>query len=196
MPRLDPKALPEGPFALVVVDGGDDRRLCETLAPALWTTYKLDGSLRALSVGTGFERVTAVAVVTDAEADPLASFETARSALVELEPTLADMVPGEVRQVGPRRYGVFVVPDAVTPGGLETLLRRAWTPTSADPCVDALFACVGPSATTAANRDKAWLKAWTATRRDPDGFPAQLIGKGIDPAHPAFSDLRDFLRAL
>lgn len=199
-PPLD-HPFPDGSFSILLVDGGDDWRLVSALMGPRGDLVR--GSDRdtdvlvRLAIGqSGFDRAVAVGVVADCEADPAGRLASARAAIAQIPGAPSDLSHSEVRTVGGRRFGLFLVPDGDTPGSLETLLRRAWRPTARDRCVDDYFACVGPNGATVANRDKAWLKAWTAGATNPDLRPEQLIGKDIDVGHAAVDPLRRFLAAL
>ncbi len=199
-PPLDPFPA-TGPFSILIVDGGDDRRLVDAILGARpnivhGKDLALDLQLRNAKDTSGFERAVAVGVVTDCEADPAGRLVSARAAIAQIPGAPSDLAHAEVRTVNGRRFGIFLVPDGDTPGGLETLLRRAWGPTPRDRCVDDYLTCVGPTGATVANRDKAWLKAWTAGAQNPDLRPEQLIGRDIDPGHSTFDPLRSFLDAL
>lgn len=107
------------------------------------------GDLRYLSGGS---RVELVAVVLDAE---------------ERSPSDQALIQrlGEIAQMQGFQYFLHVLPDADSPGALETLVRSCVdTGNSAASCADAWENCLTPSLEkrTKAQRDKAWGHVWLA----------------------------------
>ena len=97
----------------------------------------------------------------------------------------------------PVPVGVFFSPDGASPGSIERLCRAAVTDAAVAACVDALVACSGTPQPTQALRDKAWMGACLAMRREPCRFH-EAFGDppAVDLRHAAFGPLRAFLAQL
>lgn len=107
------------------------------------------GDLRSSSGGSG---IKLVALVLDAE---------------ERSPSDQALIQrlGEIAQMQGFQYFLHVLPDADSPGALETLVRSCVdTGNSAASCADAWENCLTPSLEkrTKAQRDKAWGHVWLA----------------------------------
>lgn len=202
-----PPAFPSKPFGLLLVEGGDEEWLCKAVAgPESWQElccWKASGrdDLKALALlaknAPNFGHARSVGLVLDAEGDPAASLRLAEQILAELgnsQPLVHGAVAGQ-----PLRCGVFMSPDGRSPGSSETLCRAAVRDLKVAACVDALVACSAVPHTTRALADKAWFQAYFAMFPEPhrfgDAFDSRR-GGSIDPGHPVFEPLRNFLRSL
>lgn len=204
-PRENP-AFPATPFALLLVEGGDERTICNGLLPQLgprpavtWAARSGGSDLvqlaRLARADAGFRFASRVGVILDAE-ESIAEAYATLAAICEVlgattPPTHGTFTSGQVP------IGAFISPDGRSTGSLETLCRRAMADRHLASCVDALAACAGPPQTTAAKRDKAWITAYLAMLVEPRRFHQALAPPpSIDLAHPAFDELRAFLDAL
>lgn len=165
---------------------------------------KLRGFLKALARSPHFRSpvpgystpVRAMAIVLDAEGDAAAAFAKVADALASAglpAPAAAGQVTAGVLKVG-----VFLVPDNVSPGMIETLCLRSVAADPAWECLDVFFRCVESNGgTLPANIDKARAQAFLSTRPQPD-LPVGLAAlEGYwDFAHETFKPLIDFLRRL
>jgi hypothetical protein len=157
-----------------------------------------------LKVFAGFkefkETVESIGIIRDAEGKPAAAaFDSVCASLREVR--LA--CPGKCGTfgVGPKRTGVFILPDCDHPGMLETL---CWAILERDPklqqevdCVMAHFRCLGQAGVHTRNPHKA--KVWTCLAGrgefDPQvGRAAQQ--KMWDWNSPALLNLAGFLKSL
>jgi hypothetical protein len=201
--RLNP-AMPSVEFGLLLVEGGDEAAVCQVLAGSTWSQlccWKADGRdlARLARNDANFRHARSVGVVLDAEASTSAAFALAEATLANLG------VVGPIRQgvlAGELRAGAFVTPDGASPGAIESLCRLAVRDPQLSACVDALVACAGtPHAARDSPRvaeDKGWLRAYLGMLSQPDLRFHQAFAhpRGIDPMHPAFAPLRQFLLAL
>ncbi|WP_331106491.1 DUF3226 domain-containing protein [Archangium sp.] len=198
---------PSTGFGLLLVEGGDERGLCEAVAgPTVWPGlvcwYGSGGTdlpdLAALAVrDPSFANARSVGVVLDMEEDPKEAYRIAQETLAAFG---ANTPPIHGRLAGqPRPMGAFFAPDGKTLGSIEHLCRLAVGDPKLSACVDALVGCAQPLHSTTALGAKGWLNAYLAMCPDPrlrfhQAFTAGT--GGIDPAHPAFDPLRNFLQSL
>jgi len=198
---------PTTPFGLLLVEGGDERGLCEAVAgPAVWEGlvcwYGSGGTdlpflARLAAKATNFANARSVGVVLDMEGDQKEAYRIAQETLAVFganTPPVHGVVAGQ-----PLALGVFIAPDGKSLGSIEHLCRLAVRDLKRAACVDALVDCAQPQHSTAALGAKGWLNAYLAMCSDPrfrfyQAFTAE--SGGIDPAHPAFDPLRNFLQRL
>jgi uncharacterized protein DUF3226 len=99
--------------------------------------------------------------------------------------------------VGPPRVGVFIVPDGMNGGMLETLCLQSVAPLPESPCVDAYFRCLQGHGAVPNNLHKARAHAWLASRPEPDKRVGEAAQAGYWPwGSNAFTDLWSFVRSL
>lgn len=107
--------------------------------------------------------------------------------------------PGQFA-AGPPRVAAFVMPDCQTDGMLETLCAAAVQADPAAPCVAAYFACLQNQAGIThvpRNRDKAFVRAFLASRPEPDKRLGEAALAGYWPwTDPAFAPLVGLLNQL
>lgn len=152
-------------------------------------TSKLRAGLRTLAAASGFRSsVRSLGVIRDAEADP----QAAASAIAEAVKAAGFATELQVR--------TFVIPDAKTPGNIETLCLRSVADRP-------LFGCVHDfvRATTAVGiewprdhmRDKGLVQAYLAAGPEPQHHAGTASYKGAWPwASPTFNELIEFIQAL
>lgn len=198
------RTCPPGATAALVVEGGDEERLCGALLSTQPIFYKtLEGhdetsaelGALALKNDPGWAQIHHVGVVLDAEEDLAASAALAALIFARLNLPVPSK-PGHVEEHAGRRLGYFLLPDNHATGSAETLLRRAAEPPVSS-CVDAFYQCTPPPGSTQAQRDKAWIGAYAAARTGV-GRLDQLFGTkpAFDPSNQAFDPLRAFLIAI
>jgi hypothetical protein len=206
-PRGNPDPPPH-PHAVLIVEGGDERGVCEAVAgAATWAGVccrnaggrtNLVNEAKLVANTPNFPLTRSVGLVLDIEDDPVEAYAIAARTLSVLG-AAGPPVHGAV-SAGPRSLGVFFAPDGASPGCIETLCRAAVRDPALAACVDALVGCAGrPHAALKnprAREDKAWLNAYLAMLPDPDQRFHQAFALGWDPAHAAFDPLRRFLRSL
>jgi hypothetical protein len=105
--------------------------------------------------------------------------------------------PAEI-STGGLRVGVFIVPDNVSVGMIETLCMRSVDADPAFPCVDQFFSCVDEcSGRRPLNIDKARAQAFLATQARIDYHVGRAADDGVwNFEHAAFEPLVRFLREL
>lgn len=194
---------PDGAHTAILVEGGDEHRLCTALWPGgvvPWFVIvgrtSLAGTLGGLKKDAAWGQIHNVGVVLDAEEDVGASVALGQSCFALLGRPVPPVAGAVVGGSG-RNDGFFLLPDNASVGAMESLVRRAAPPGMAA-CVDALFTCTPNPGTTVARRDKAWVNAWLSAFRG-EGRVDQAWNDsppGIDPTHQAFAELRRFLGEL
>ena len=140
----------------------------------------------------------AVGIIVDADANPNGIATSLITLLKQL--TGSSVKVGEWTNNKPR-FGLFVTPDGISNGEIETLVWRAW---SADPanaqsknCISAFVDCMDSAGFKAQSVDKGFVGALLAIRNDDD----PRLGPGaraniFDFGRPEFSPLREFLSGL
>ena len=152
--------------------------------------------LEALAATAGFASVTSLGIVRDAETNAAFAFQAVRNSLrrVGLSVPARPMFIAE----GNPQVSVFILPDCVNPGMLETLCLQALGPDPALPCVEDYFTCLERRGIAMPpNQAKAYLHAFLASRSKPDLLLGQAARAGylyLDA--PAFDQLKQFLGAL
>lgn len=206
MSRRPNPSLPTHPFGLLIVEGGDERALCEAVAgPAIWSglfcwTASGRNDVKNLAqlarLDPGFIHARSVGLVLDTEDNPQESLRIAQETLAvfgHTAPVSHGLVTGQ-----PLRLGAFLAPDGSTRGSIELLCKQAIRDPALGSCVDGLVQCAQPKYPTTALAAKGWLNAYLAMlpqqQRLAQAFdPAK---GGLDAAHTAFTPLRNFLQSL
>lgn len=128
----------------------------------------------AIDVQLNASGTTAVGVVVDADTTPAAHWERIRRLLEKRFPSLPEALPSDGlvhEEVGAPRIGVWIMPDNVMPGMLETMLLRLRTSSS-----DALKlhvqssmqqACALGAPLRSVHYDKGELHTWLAWQEPP-----------------------------
>jgi hypothetical protein len=99
--------------------------------------------------------------------------------------------------VGPPRVGIFIVPNGVDDGMLETLCLLSVASLPEFPCVDGYLQCLQGHGVIPNNLHKARAHAWLASRLEPDKRVGKAAQAGYWPwDSDAFQDLWSFLGAL
>lgn len=154
---------------------------------------QLVGYVRALPNVEGFQGVTSLAVVRDAETDADAALCSVQDALKRagLEP------PKEHgRWAGHHpKVGIFILPDGTRAGMLETLCLASVRDDPAIECVEQYLECIkAKGLRSPANLEKARLHAYLAGKTESYVLVGRAAQKGYWPfAAPAFAPLRAFL---
>jgi uncharacterized protein DUF3226 len=146
----------------------------------------------------GFDTVTSLGIVCDTERDPAAAFTDLCNALrraglavpaAPLQPTATLPVP---------RVAIALLPDASTPGMLETLLWRSLTGDMLLPCVEQFLACVRQqTGKPLAREDKSRIYSYIAGREQPWLQLGQAARAAYFPwTSPVFNEIKGFLQGL
>jgi hypothetical protein len=192
---------------LLLVEGRDEVGLFEALIEhcvgdelevqviAAGGVNKFSKNIRAISVAAR-SRATlcSIAVVRDADEDARGAFQSACAHLRN-----AGYVPplnhAEFSDAAPS-VGVFIVPDGLGRGAMETLCRRSVEGTNAALCVDEYLDCLERhDAMRSRNSDKSFAHAYLATMEDPVARVGEGARQGVwNLESPAFAALSRFLR--
>jgi hypothetical protein len=140
---------------------------------------------------------TAIAIIIDANSASAAVFGRVQKALIELT---GQTVPNAGAWTdGSPKIGVFIAPDNVNNGEIETLVWRAWCGHEANSasvkCIEAFMGCMHTEAGfEAQSREKGRVNALLAVRNDDD----PRLGPGtrahvFDLNRPEFTPLLEFL---
>ncbi len=147
---------------------------------------------------SGFDAVTSLGVACDSETNPNDSFQALCSALKRAglpEPAAAFQATSALQS---RRVTIALLPDAATPGMLESLLWRALSGDARVSCIDEFVQCV-ESATgqPLARIDKSRVHAYIAARDEPWFLVGQAARSGYFPwESPVFDEIKGFVRSL
>lgn len=138
----------------------------------------------------------AIGVVRDADDNAGAAFQSVCDHLrnVGYQPP---RVHGEFSG-GVPSIGVFIVPNGVEPGAIETLCRRSTEGDNVSRCVEEYITCLAEhEAIRSTNVDKTFAHAYLAAMGDPVARVGEGARQGVwDFGSPAFSELSEFLRSL
>ena len=159
---------------------------------------RFDARIRAILRDAARRRVTlrAMGVVRDADTNARAAWDSVHGALTRVglqaprrHGDFSDGYPG---------VGIFIVPDGLAQGALETLCVQSLAETPGRDCVERFLACLqAEGALESRNRDKSFAHAWLASRRD----PVARVGEGAQQGawnfdHRAFAPLVQFIERL
>ncbi len=194
---------------LLLVEGYDEVNLIDAL-----TEYCLDEdsgvqviaaggrdrfprNIRAIRVAA-MSRATlrSIAVIRDADDDARGAFQSVCAHLRKVG-FVPPAVHAEFSDAVPS-IGVFIVPDGVERGAMETLCRWSVKGTSTARCVDEYLGCLERhDALGSRNADKSFAHAYLAAMED----PVARVGEGARQGawsleSPAFAALVRFLRAF
>jgi hypothetical protein len=156
---------------------------------------ELKGFIGALKRITGFKQmVTSLAIVRDAETDPIAAFRSVCFSLNN-EDLPVPIGSGNLVQ-GPPKIGIYILPDSDSPGMLESLCLRAVIDDPVMPCVNEYFDCMNRIEERVI-KDKARLQAFLASRQKPGLILGQAAIEGyLNFGSIEYEGLRAFLGAF
>ena len=190
----------------LLVEGNDERNFFEAFIEDLDLAKTVqiqvfDGKdqlhefLPALAGATGFRDVKSIGIVRDADDSADAAFQSVRTCLTKAELPVPDH---REERVGERpSVSVLILPGGGADGMLETLLCKTFAGGPVDRCIQGFFRCVEESGSSIHRPDKARVRAYLATTRDPHASAGVAAKKGHWPlAHAAFNGVRRFLRSL
>ncbi len=199
---------------LLVVEGRDEEMffdaalrdhlaLTEIQIMPIGGKTKLTLSMTGLVKDVRFPTVQSLAILRDADA-------TAPGATVVSASQAFQSVCGSLQHVGlpcpaahgqfaagPPRVGVFIVPNGVDDGMLETLCLLSVATLPEFPCVDDYLQCLQGHGVIPNNLHKAMAHAWLASRLEPDKRVGEAAQAGYWPSgSTAFQDLWTFIGSL
>ena len=155
--------------------------------------------LASLVTTPGFETITSLGVLRDADQDPAAAFQSTQDALEanRIEPPRRPGAP-EDREAHGRtlRVGILVLPPAGA-GMLETVLCQTFADQPVGACVDDFLSCLVRSGIELRNEAKTRVHAYLSTRERPGSNTGLAAVQGAwDLHHPALDSIADFVRAV
>jgi hypothetical protein len=137
-----------------------------------------------------------IAIIVDADGDATGAFDQVRNALENL--TGQNVAAPANWTNGQPQIGVFVTPDGVSNGEIETLVCRSWSEDATNgaerACIENFVGCMAENGHVAHSPDKGFISALLAIRYDED----PRLGPGaranvFDFSRPEFDQLRSFL---
>lgn len=156
----------------------------------------LSDFLDLLVITPGFERVTSLGIVRDAETNAESAFQSVCGGLS----MAALSVPEHPMSIadGNPKVSVFILPDCENPGMLETLCLRTVSDDMAMVCVEEYFRCTqNQGLALPSNMPKAQVHAFLASKPHPGFLLGQAAHEGYWPwNHPAVDKIKQFLRDI
>ena len=168
---------------------------------ALGGKSRFRGQLLGLASAIRTHPVESLGVVRDGDEDACSALQSVVDALAAAKFSRPDCHAAFVD--GKPRVGVFVMPDGQNLGALEALCRQS-VEGEAAACVADYLKCLqdrdGWGTTTARNtaqRDKAFVHAYLASRKKPGARTGEAAQQGVwNFGHSAFEPVKDFLSRL
>lgn len=204
--RSQPKS-PITSSRVVVVEGHDTFQFLKALLKQLNLLNEIEirnyGGINDLGVYLetlksidGFEKVNSLGIIRDAEKSAKEAFDSVCKYLKNS----AFEVPARPATTakGTPKVSVFILPDCVNPGMLETLCLQAVKDDPVVPCVDQYFKCLQQEGWPMPdNITKARMRTFLASRKRPNLLLGQAAHEGYWPwENPIFDILKNFLRAI
>lgn len=163
--------------------------------------------VRTLPAISGFREVVSLGITRDAELNAQDAFRAVCQALENarsreprtlLHGRLSAPSSPMTKTSGVLSVSVFILPDCVSPGMLETVCLASVTDDPAMPCVEQYFECLkGGGAPTPGNISKARVQAYLSSRPKPGLLLGEAAHRGYFPWQSAvFEPIKQFLRAL
>jgi hypothetical protein len=140
------------------------------------------------------QKVAAIAILRDADADSKAAFTSVRESLRQnnFEAPAADGAFSE----SALKVGVFIV-GVNGRGMIEDLCLQSVSDQPEFPCVDSYFACITEKSGRSNFSSKGKVRVWMASHVDYDLRVGKAAEEGYWPwESPAFDSLKNFLKAL
>ncbi|RMD58732.1 hypothetical protein D6833_12510, partial [Candidatus Parcubacteria bacterium] len=157
---------------------------------------QLRPNLNALVLSPGFSQITSLSIVRDANANPVAAFQSVRDALRAANLPAPDH---PLKIVGGKpRVAVLILPGENSPGMLEDLCLKAVAEDPAMFCVEQYFKCLEQKRLSLPdNMSKAKVQVFLASRPRADLRLGEAAEKGYWPwDHDAFQMVKDFINML
>lgn len=156
--------------------------------------------LAVLPLVSDFDKVSSLGVVCDTETDPSAAFNNLRNALQQAGLSVPATVLQPTSLSSRPCITVALLPDAATPGMLESLLWRSLR-AEADPrisCVEQYLDCIRQqTGNPLAHEEKSRLHAYIAGREQPWLLLGQAAHANYFPwTSPVFDEIEGFVRSL
>jgi hypothetical protein len=152
--------------------------------------------LQLLPAVSGFDKVAALGILCDAEVNPAKTFQDTCRALVRARLTAPQTCLQATTSVP--KVTVMLLPDAASPGMLETLCWRSVAGSPIVPCVEDYLNCLNAKTGRQVRvPDKSRVDAFVAAQDDPWLLLGQAARAGLFPwTSPAFDEIKAFLYGL
>lgn len=164
---------------------------------------QLPDYLTTLNLRPGFDDLKVLAIVRDADEDAQAAFASVSGQVTRSGLHAPDVhgrfVSGQSFDSRSRSIGIFIAPDGIAPGALESLYLQSVGEGPVVACVREFMQCVGPELRhiRVAQFANAEVHAWLAACPDPGILPGQALDANyINRNSQAFGPLRQFLSEL
>jgi len=152
--------------------------------------------LETLMITDGFDRLNSFAIVRDAESNAISAFQTVSDLLSRVGLSVPKQ-PMAIAQGDPV-VSVFILPDCVNSGMLETLLYQAIDDDPATSCIEEHFQClVEKGVVLPTNMDKARVHTFLSSKSPPGLLIGQAAHRGFWPwENSTFDGLKEFLKQI
>ncbi|MFQ5793994.1 MAG: DUF3226 domain-containing protein [Candidatus Bipolaricaulia bacterium] len=152
--------------------------------------------LETLIITSGFDDVTSLGIVRDAEEDATTAFRSVCGSLGRARLSVPKQ-PMVVAGSNPK-VSVFILPDCSNSGMLETLCLQTISNDPIMSCIDQYFQCVqNQTGDSPGNLPKAKVHAFLASRPTPGLLLGQASHAGYWAwENPIFDDIKQFLKTL
>ena len=152
--------------------------------------------LETLMITDGFDRLNSLGIVRDAEGNANSAFQSVSDLLSRVGLSMPKR-PKAIAQGNPL-VSVFILPDCVNSGMLETLLYQAIGDDPAAACIEEHFQClVEKGVALPANMDKARVHTFLSSKSPPGLLIGQAAHKGFWPwENSIFDGLKGFLKQI
>jgi hypothetical protein len=137
-----------------------------------------------------------IGVIVDGNGNPTGTFASVQAKLAELAGQTVSSVGSWTN--GVPNIGIFITPDGVARGEIETLVWRAWAAnpenSSVRTCIEQYRDCMAAAGFNAHSPDKGLISSLLAIRNDDDPRLGPGARTGVfDFAAPEFAQLQTFL---
>jgi len=191
---------------VIVVEGKEDELFFEALIRHLSLNNiqvlsiggktELRRYLKAMIKTPGFDKVTSLGIVRDADSDPIATLKSIRNALSSAGlpvPQKAVIPFGDKPKVA-----IMILPDENTPGMLEDLCLRAVSQDPAMFCVDQYFQCLQQKRLILPSKiSKAKVQVFLGSRPEPGKLLGVAAQAGYWPFDfEAFATAKKFIQTV
>ena len=192
--------------AQLIVEGRSDEEFFKALMRNMKIdsiqTRRYDGKdklrtfINVLKNQSGFNTIKSLGIVRDADNNTAGAFQSVCSALQNTGLNQPQK-PGSFEGTNPR-IGVLILPDANTPGMLETLCLRSVADDPAMKCVDDYFNCVQEKlGFFPKTKDKSQAQAFMASRFETVWQLGEAAQKGYwQLDHTTFDHVKRFINGL
>ncbi len=171
----------------------------QTIVTGGKTRFSSDDGFEAITALPGYENVTALAVIRDADSDANNAFRSVANTLEKFKLPVPENA-GMFFQGETKKVGIYIIPDGTAPGMLEDLCLEIVKEEPVMHCVEQYIACVRKNADRKQfpkNEKKAKIQAYLAGMHEIVNSLGLGAQKGYwDFNHPSLNKLKAFLENL